>query len=102
MGNGVWFRSLILKLVAQLELHDARVCQQARVVPEVAVVRERKIKRLHVESRQVEGVEDIPAELQRLGFFPRHLPAFAEPEVQAGKSVPTQLLRFPTCPGKSG
>ena len=40
-----------LELVAQRELHHARVRQQAGVISEVAGVRKRKIQALHVEPR---------------------------------------------------
>lgn len=49
-----------LEFVAQGELHYARVCQQSRIVAEVARIRERQIQALYVKSSQVECVENVP------------------------------------------
>src|ERR1700733_7443475 len=52
-----------LELVAQCELHRARVRQQSSVIPECASVRDRWVYGRHVEPRQVQRVEHFPAEL---------------------------------------
>src|SRR5580693_1086830 len=64
-----------LELVAQGELHYARIGQQVGVVAERRSGIERAGDRLYVEARQVEGVEHFPAELQAVGIPPRHFPA---------------------------
>ena len=67
-----------LELVAQCELHGARVRQQAGVLAEGAAVGERKVQRLNIEAREVERVEHFPTELQRVPFRPRHLPSLGK------------------------
>src|ERR1700722_13922318 len=78
-----------LELVAQCELHRARVRQQARILAKVAGVRNREVQRLNVESRKVQHVEHFPSELERVSFGPRHLPTLGKSRIQAGEAVAT-------------
>src|SRR5215472_12698334 len=64
-----------LELVAQSELHYARVGKQSGVVAKRTAVGQRQTQALNVKPGQVQGVEDIPPELKRLRLLPRHLPA---------------------------
>jgi len=55
---------LWLELVAQFKLHYARVGQQSSVVSEIAAVRHGQAQALHIEPREVQCVEHVPAEHQ--------------------------------------
>ena len=68
---------LELELVAQGELHYARVGEQSRIVSEVARIRKGQIQALYVKSSQVERVENVPTERQTVGLLVRHFPTLA-------------------------
>src|SRR5215469_1980949 len=66
-----------LELVPQSELHHTRIGKQSRIVAKRAAVGQRQTQALNVKPGQVQGVEDVPTELQRLRLLPRHLPTLA-------------------------
>src|SRR5580704_10214228 len=91
-----------LELVAQCELHRARVRQQARILAKVAGVRNREVQRLNVESRKVQHVEHFPSELERVSFGPRHLPTLGKSRIQAGEAVATDRVARANLTRESG
>src|ERR1700687_2565948 len=73
-----------LELVAQCELHYARIGGKP------CVLAERRAGEVHggidaerIETHGVQHVEDCPSQLQGVTFRIRHLPAFAEAHVEA-------------------
>src|SRR5271157_375470 len=80
-----------LEFVAQRELHDARIREQAAVVAETPSAthteRARKEARLNIEADAVGNVENLPPELQALLFAPGHAPALGKAEIEPEEAV---------------
>src|SRR5580692_4729377 len=97
---------LRLELVAQRELHYARLRQQTRVgAKAVRLLRQRREQRrrpdaLRIKPRQVRYVEHLPAELDALGFVVGHLPVLDQAHVQTGIAVATQNVARTNLAGK--
>jgi hypothetical protein len=78
---------LELKLEAQCELHNARLGKKAAVVPERDTLVDVRGDGLGVKPRQVQHIENFPAELQALRLLPGHHPAFAKACIQPRESI---------------
>src|SRR5258705_7697639 len=81
-----------LELVAQRELHYARIGQQAGVVPEGTLCVDRWSDRLNVESNRVRYVKYFPSEGYTLMFRPRHCPALGQAQVYAKETVAPDIV----------
>ena len=87
-----WIALPVLEFVPQGKLHGSGVGQQTSVVAKVTGIGDRKAQALNVESRKVQCVEHLPAELQAVRFLPGHVPSLAEAKIQAGKTVASKAI----------
>ena len=89
-----WRRRLskFSKLISQCELHYAGLREEPGVVAKFAgelLKRGSTVAEAgqDVEALEVWNVEDLPAELQAVGFLIRHFPTLAQTHVPSGEAV---------------
>ena len=83
---------VLSELVSQRELHNARVRQQASVLPEGCRIVDVGVHGLDVKARGIGNVKHLPAELEAMVLGVRHLPALAEPRVEAEEAIAANVV----------
>src|SRR5947208_14030346 len=83
---------LALELVAQRELHHARVGKQPTVVPERTGNIQFRRDGLRIKFCGVGHVKNFPSELHTMAFRPWHLPPFAESEIYSQEAISPDLV----------
>src|SRR6266699_2215059 len=83
---------LALELVAQRELHHARVGKQPTVVPERIGNIQFRRDGLRIKFCGVGHVKNFPSELHTMAFRPWHLPPFAESEIYSEEAISPDLV----------
>src|SRR2546429_323674 len=83
---------LALELVAQRELHHARVGKQPTVVPERTGNIQFRRDGLRIKFCGVGHVKNFPSELHTMAFRPWHLPPFAESEIYSEEAISPDLV----------